>query len=522
MFFRFDSSYLKSGICIIAKYRDSTIEYVVSALLTRRKKEEIDNPEQFALLNAYINYKGDGFKLELFNKLQDGYNDIVNTLSFPDIDPMPYHVVHDILDMFDIMDVFNYIKHIYKLEPPANLADEFDPMIEADGRGTRVQTYLKDDYLELAALSTILRATLGVLGHYAYIKKDSISPIHKEYTLMRFYKYHPLFKTSPVLKLMGFVDKHVNLPTNDDSVDSVRVLEKQISKDEISYSVFAAVMLQRVAVATLVSDSARINIITNIHNYINNKLRPVSDAKKAIRDKKPLSDGESGGDELESMIESYRIMTSHTAGDELEIMFAVSSIELILRQLPAKQREVIDMSVLADAVIFCNKFNKLHIDQLQVILLTYVFKGILHPNSFPHLKSEDIIRLFSVGFAYLWGIGSKHLAILMTSCLDNSTSDTVRMNTTVNRTRISKELKDELDILFPYGRVINETTVANVAEESINELANIMFDYRWIPTATDKYIVEATGDKNINNILPSDLKVKLAEFIIKNERLVYA
>ena len=121
----------------------------------------------------------------------------------------------------------------------------------------------------------------------------------------------------------------------------------------------------------------------------------------------------------------------------------------------------------------------------------------------------------AVGYAYLWTIGHKHMAILLTS-IGNIKLDTVMtINTTVNRNRISKDIKDKLQHWFPYNRIKNTLTNINVVEESINELANSMYMLRWTPVAPNKYTSVVLGTGNISGkILPPDLKSKLAEMII--------
>ncbi len=93
------------------------------------------------------------------------------------------------------------------------------------------------------------------------------------------------------------------------------------------------------------------------------------------------------------------------------------------------------------------------------------------------------------------------------------------INTTVNRNRIPKETKEILQELFPYNRRINKDTTANTVEDAINEISNNLYTKRWIPIVPDKYIEEGIPNGGRMNILPSDLKVKLANVIIDNERL---
>jgi hypothetical protein len=304
----------RSSTAVRVSYKGKDIDFTIGTIISKRNKDELDG-KQFTLLNEYLNYKGEEFKAELFQRLVNADDEIIMSINQADLHPLPYQIIHPILDMFDLMDIFNYIKNVYRIKAPSNLMEEFDPQIEQDGRGTRIQTYLKDDYYELAALSMIVKVTIGPLCHFAYIKSSEINTIHKEYILFHFFKNHHLFWTAPMTKLLGLVEKLVELPTAGPEAESVRILEKQIAKEDMNIFILAIVVIQRISIAPIVDDNENRNIITKVYNYINNKLKSSGDVSKSVRNKTPLTDTESGGGDKESIIESYRIMTDVPKGE---------------------------------------------------------------------------------------------------------------------------------------------------------------------------------------------------------------
>jgi hypothetical protein len=516
----------RGDITVAVEYGGNVVEFVISSIISKRNKDELDPDHQFMLLNSYVDYKGEDFKKELFKLYVEADDAIVNSIPRKDLTPLPYEIAHPILDMFDIEDVFNYIKHIYRLKVPNNLKEEFDMLIEQDGRGSRVQTYLKDDYLEFAALAVIIKSVMGPLGQFAYVKQKDFSGPHKEYLLFYFISSHRLFATPAMLKLFGWVEKLVVAPTNDNEADAIRIIERQIPKSEMSMYILAIVVIQKISIATLVNDNEEKNIITRVYNFINNKLRNNGDVSKSIRDKTVLSDPDSGEGDKESVLESYRMTSSLAPGHEVEMDWSVSNIHMVLAQMPIsldidmQGRVTVSNMVLIDALAFCRYFFTGNIHQQQINLLAIIFKDIIDPRGLAYIRIEGIINLLSIGFIYLWGMGYKNLALLLTAYVDNSSSNAHYINITVNRSRLSQTIKDDLGYYFPYNRVVNAETSANLVEESINEMTNDLFGKRWIPTAYDNYVIEVLGeDKNINKILPSDLKIQLAEFIIQHERL---
>jgi len=516
--FKINDLYTKNNTSIVVTNGDSQIEFIINSVLSMRNKEELDSELQFKLLNEYLEYKGQEFKNELYNKLLVADEEITLCISKQDIYPLPTNIIHPILDQFDMMDVFNYIKYIYKLQPPSNLAEVFDQQLENDGRVTRVQTYLKDDYLELAALALIMKATLGPLCQYAYVKNKDINSLHKEYILFHFYKTHKIYNTPPMAKLYGLVDKLVNLPSaTDDTSNSIRILEKQISSDDIVLYMLSIVVVQKLMISTLVDDNEIKNVITRIYVYISNKLKATGDVSKSIRDKTILSDVDGSHGDQESHVESFRVLAELSTGQNVELCWSVRNVDVILKELPDSILAVIDKNDIFEAMQFTKIFNNGNIHQIQINILAILFKSIIDPRAMPYLNLDNIISMLTVGFAYLNGIGHHRLALLLTAQPSIVSLDTISINSSVNRTRIPKEIKDELDRLFPYGRVVNSTTTANLAEETVNDMANEMFNIRWIPTAYDNYIINVLGNKDYNKLLSSDLKILLADMVIKNE-----
>lgn len=200
--------------------------------------------------------------------------------------------------------------------------------------------------------------------------------------------------------------------------------------------------------------------------------------------------------------------------------WAIETVDRVLIQLPQSMRVNIDNQTLIEAIQFTKEFYNGNVDDVQINILAYVFKSIIDPRGLDYVSLDSIINLLAVGFTYLWGIDCKNIALILTSQVDSTVTEIFSINSTVNRSRIPKETKEILDELFPYKRVINDKTSVNLVEEFINETANTMFDKKWIPTAYDPYLIDVLGDRNIQRILPADLKIQLSEMIIKHEGII--
>ena len=507
----------KSATTVEITYGDKVIVFTIGTLISKRNKDVLDNEIQFKFLNSYLDYKGDEYKKGLFDILLKAEEDIFNTITTHGIYPITYHIVEPILDYFDIKDIYDFTK-VYGIVPPPNLADEFDPLIEKDGRGTRIQTYIKTDYLELVALSTVIKATLGPVAHYSMVKNEDLGST-KEYMLFHMYRKHPIMNHPAMIKLYGLTDKLLNLPSNTDELEQIRILSRMLPKDEYIHYMVGLIILQKVAIAPIVTDDENKNIITSIYNYVNNKSKVSTNVNSSIRNKTALTDSESLSGEKESYVESYRTQVDITDGMKVEFNYLVETRERILKGMPEYMRKHIDPVVLQDAAVFTMEFIKSPVERTHIKMLATIFKRSISPQSLDYITINGIINLLAVGFAYCWGIGAKHVALLLVSKAVNTEGEVMSYNSTVNRPRVSQEIKDELDILFPYRKYINETTSENEVENAINNMVSTISSNRWICTAFDKYLIEEFGDKSSSNILSPDLKIKLTEFIIKNERI---
>lgn len=516
--FQLCNVYTKQDTLVRVTRHDSELDFNLTSLISKRTKAELDEKNQFSIINAYLDFKGDAFKDALFSVLTECDKAVMDTLTESSIYPLPYHIINPILDLFNLEEMFNFIKYEFKLPPPSNLAEVFNTQIETDARGSRVQTYLKDDYLQLAALTTIFKIAMLPVFNYTYIKQKDLGSINREYTVFHLFKPTALYNSEPMVKVKGLIQKLIEQTTVSGEVETIRVLEKQIPKDELPFYILAIVMIQKVAIAPLVDDDEMKNIVTKIYNYVNNKLKSTADVSKAIRNKTTLKDVDGLPGDSESFIESHRQLHSHSPADIIEFEWSLESVDKIISQMPLKQKNCIDVLALDDAKRFTEVFNKGYIQPIHVNTLAIIFKSVIDPRALDYVKIECLTNLLTVAFGYLWGMKLKNLALLLTSIVDVSQTEVFTINSTVNKSRIPKEIKEELDYYFPYKRCVNNDTYINLAEEAVSDMAGIYYDNKWIPTADKKYIEEVIGNDNYSSLITADLRTDIATFIVKNEQ----
>lgn len=520
---RFDiSNNRKSGYFLVYTLKDKPpIEFDMTSLITRRSKEEEEAGNEYYLLNSYLQYKGDQFQEEYYNRLLAAYKYVTEVSLFHKAIPVPRDIVANILDMFDLQDIFHYIRDVLQFKAPDRLTDVFDETIESDGEGSRVQTYTKTEYLELAALTIAVKAVIGVIAEYAQIKKDDLNNIHRDYILFGFFeKYPKIFNSDPMQKLIGKAEKLVNSPKNEKNVEERMIIDKQLARDEIPVSIAATVVLQKLGTTAMITDNSNKNIVNKIYNYIMSKLKTNGAVNKTIRDKSPSDTVKDENSESESPIETYRSLTDIEQGKLIEFNWALRSEDVVVKQLPEKMKKLIKMEDVINAKDFIRCFeSEVRLTKLQIDLLGIIFKYIIDPRAIDRINIASILNIMAVGFSYLWNSDCKALALILTAKVPEVDPDEFRVNSTTNKTKLTQELRDKLDELYPYKRVTNESKAVNVVVETIDEMADDIDSKAWIPSATDKYrdiYYQETGD---NRIITPDIKIQLAEFIIKHEEI---
>ena len=502
---------------LIKDTKGNEVTFFIETLINRRLRDTLEPKTVFVILNAFINHKGPEFRDELFRKNIEGKN-VVMTYLTKDTDIVPYKIVHDVLDMFDINEVKDFIKQTGLVLAPNSLPDEYNKDIELDERGSREQTYLKEDYYDLIALITILKATVGLVGEYASVRDTVLSKtVYKEFILLNFYRSHPIFKTPPFVKLLSSITKLVERLFKDSENTAIRIIEQNISKENLPLHILALVVIQKLILNDELSDNETKHTVTKIYSYASDKLKLKDNANSKYRIKY-FSEDESDGSESESVLEGYRKNSDITPGHIEEFKSVTEDVYALARFVNLKAND----KVITDVRNHLEELKeKLPIHQCAVIA-SWVFKGIIDMRSLEHLNIEHVINIICIGS--LWALENGHEQIaLILGCYANDTNGT-RVNFSL-RNKIKPELKEQLSILFPYEKiaVINgKQSTINFVEDTINNISKQLMG-NYLISALPGYIIEQVNGNGLRSIVvPENIRSLLAEYVCSIEEAYLA
>ena len=181
---------------------------------------------------------------------------------------------------------------------------------------------------------------------------------------------------------------------------------------------------------------------------------------------------------------------------------------------------LLDKDVFIDAELASRKMSNVILDNTQFQIMAVIFKRVIYPESLDYIKIDVMVNLLAISATYLYALGFKSLALFMLSYRDKTNSDKFFINLSSNRSRVPKELKDELSLYFPFEKDINSDTKINVVEDKLNILGNDITSKRWLTFMPRKYLDELQVSNG--EFISPDIKIQLTQFMIKHEQILIA
>jgi len=493
---------------VIYTHEGSVVKFTIDTI-NKRLKDEILADSMFTLLNGYIKKKGPAFSKELYGVLLNSYNAILMETSKRDLEPMPLFIIHNVLNMFDFNDIKEYVATCGLVHIPSLLPEHYDENIELDEKGSREQTYLRNDYIELITLVTILKSTLGVIGNYASVKSNVLAKNpYREYLLFTFYASHKIFQTDAFKKVYDGIYKLIDRLFSDRENTAIRLIEKTMSKDNLPMYITAFVTIQKLLVNSELTDDDTRNTITKIYHFASNKIK-LKDNSSTVKIKH-FNNGEDDSGESESVMESYRTPTNLSQGSILEFRNVFKDPVILAKHLGLRRskEEIYNM-----VIAFRQLEDPLPIKE-NLYLASWIYKDITDIRSFDYLELEEIIVALSVGFLYLWDNGYKDIAYILSSF--SSSVDDFKVIFSL-RNKLKPAIKEALEELFPNNKVIasndGSTTESSFIEESIGTMSKLLMGYNLISILPMEYL-EDGNDGSRSIVINETIKNRLGKYIV--------
>lgn len=419
-----------------------------------------------------------------------------------------YVEIKDHLDNVpDILFTSNFIKkrikEMYKHMPMASfqrwlltmgnlyIPPDTKDTIDEDSRYPRTdQTYLKEDYINLAVLSLAIRPLLPIWGEYIDPERQSGSnDLYKEMSAVGLIAETELVEWPVEKPAFEKLLNYIRISIEEVPIQMGSIL-KGIGSAEIPYWLQAKVLVRRLTIVPLSDHQIGHSIIANIYRYVGETQKPnYRRATDRVNDKR--QDRGSGGDEDDktSFLEEYKIKQRVATGDATTYDVFGENIAGIVQHVDP----TMDLSLLVKCADVVPRVEKLRIHQHQVLLAQWVLAKGFSPRAYMHVKKSVVNRLLAATQAVLWHWKFYDIACYMQVEQISSTVQDVPGISKSPRsgTRISRKYDADLVELFPHAKPqrisqrkqhsqtdgVNRS--GNYAAIAINNLTRMMMSYDW-------------------------------------------
>jgi len=484
-----------SQVELMIEYKGDTLELSASNVTYKVAKVVLRDSFQFKIFNDFV--RSTGRDKALFTLYKEMYGSLDPTNNYSDATMKKY--INDILDIMDIKSVEQYLRDI-GIKPPDSLVDEFDINDEKDMKKTRRQTYTKPEFYGLMAIVMISKALIPIRA----ITKDKYMVI----SLLTMMMDHPLFDTPQMMRLVDYIDAHINQAARTDDAKNRRVLNLGIAADDLTDYVLAIELFNKfpIALVTMNYPSSG-NIVASIFKYATGVVTGQEKLTDAVKQKKTFKN-DSGDDDSESVTEGYRQSTRLPIGELSIIKMVTGNIDRLANDIGVKDIELLNEINVALSRMRTPIYS---INNGSVILMALITHKIIDSRSIESMYRDGLVNLLVVTITYLIENGYSHIAKYL--AIEPKTSLDFSLSSINLKAPVKSELLERIEEKYPVKaitRLKNKEIVTYAIDATIDKVINYFEedDYKFIlPT---KY----TDSEDENVILPDNIKTLLVEYML--------
>lgn len=410
------------------------------------------------------------------------------------------HKIEDIDHWF----AFNSMTH--NIQIPTQFEEEY--VYSDEKPGNREKTYTRQDYVRLVALAIALRPMIPIWGEFLNSTKRETGTNYKEK-----YAYGLLAKTK-LIDSVAIEKLRIYLSGN---LKADRPMEAAIlagvgSEDYVSW-LLSALLVNRICIGDVRGIEGYPHLVITSYKYIEPYIRSVNGVGfgDVVRAKEF---GTGDGDQEPSRLESFKIRDEHAQGD-------ISIYDVYLRDeviVSTAQRlyQDIDLAALRDVHEACQALKVTPPLACQMALMQWVLSPVIPPRSGFYISPESAITALALAQTLLLQKGHTKLGLFITAKTLQGSS-VHQVSSLGSMARLTREQLDELNKLYPYGRIPRSRPNAkspNDAVQAIDKLAEGFASCDWIITAPDRFVANATNNIQRRQGCPHDIKQLLANLVI--------
>lgn len=475
--------------------------------------------EPFQEINEYLSL----LPITEQDSLFDALSEISEIFEFSPEDDTELSKIPRILARVYSIVTLDGIRNWMVRHPSFEIPDTIDDEFEEGAITPRGMTYLKEDYIELAAYGIALRLMVPIWGIYQTVLKANNRPF-LELEMVSLLRSTNLLNCNASEKLLTYCTTFFESKMSQN--DQIALVLKGLATTEFPRLIRAQTMIRRLSIFPILdkppSHTPSHTLIANIFYFVKSRIAP--DVRK-VTDKvrwKIMEDGHGGDEDKDSYIEKNKIKKATSDGDNQLINYYTENVNAIARRRdPEVPFELIDESL--DGIV---RMQETPIQPFQVSLVEWVVTPVLTARTIRNLNQASQLRMIAVAQALLRHWGFFDIAVFLTVLDDDDDAGSLSALTRppVVKARFTKEHQDRLKKAFPYERKTNTRrdrrgtttpTTTNSGAIEIDMVSKAIFMGQWVYVGPQK-LIEKTNHQKGRRVLtvPTDLKRQLTELVL--------
>lgn len=374
---------------------------------------------------------------------------------------------------------------------------------------TRERTYTRPDYLDLVALSLVLRVMVPIWGEFILRTRKETGTDFKEFHAYALLSQTELVNSDAIQKLKAYIQGNLQ-----DEKPMNNVIVGGISREDYPIWLLANVVVRRLSVGDVRGVEQNTNLVVTIHNDLTQKNNVMGGSSFGELISNKLFEGDDSNEQGISRMENFKIKAMHSAGEIVAIEHYMSDPFVVAQHL----QPGLNPGLLTQFLECTKAIQNSRLWPGQIGLAQWVMAPIIPPRGMYHLDKVYTLRAFAVAQTYLWQNGHKVLACLL-SAMASDNKDSFQQTSMGSMAKIDREQTEEIEKLFPYSTVSvkrKQTIPLNNAIVAINQLAYDFKAHDWILTVPDAMAAEITGSQHLRRLAcPHEIKPMLAKLAIE-------
>ena len=419
-----------------------------------------------------------------------------------------FPLIEQLFELHRLEEIEHWILFHTDIQFPHELQHEYIPSNERTG--SRDQTYLKDDYIKLICLTFALRLMIPIWGEFIAKTKKDTGTQFKEYYGFQLLSYSHLSSSAAMEKLKTYVFRSIP-----DERSSGSILGG-LSSEDFPIWILSLVVIRKLCSSDISGKETNSSLIPYIYNHVRERVsRSDNNFVGIVREKINGKETDGGSSDKISKLEGYKIRQEISPGDIVLLEHAMTDIRKVTQQICPD----IDMLLLENALHTSKPLLTSRLYEPQITFIQWVFKPVLPTRAIMLLSKTAVVAAAAATQAIL--MHKQHLTLAaLSTAYSTSNEGEMHMGGVDSRARITKDLVEEISVLFPYTRRSTSKAKtaknANQAIVAIDQMADKLSENNWTLTVDKNFLPYLTGtDTSRRFSIPHDIKILLAKLVIE-------